>query len=145
MKSAHTEKRSDKKTRVVLDCNILIAACIKDGACRKALFHAYDNFEVIITPQIMDEFDDVICRPKFAAYAASSQQIMVFVSMNSTTYPDIPMEDCELPDPDDEIYLHAALNSGAKYIVTGNGADFPTLSCDPVVILKASQFLEVYT
>ena len=41
-----------------------------------------------------------------------------------------------LPDPDDEVFLAAALATADRVLVTGNGVHFPARICRPVRVLS---------
>jgi predicted nucleic acid-binding protein len=46
-----------------------------------------------------------------------------------------------LPDPDDEAFLEIAISGAADYLVTGNGAHFPSQLCQGVKVVSPSAFL----
>jgi predicted nucleic acid-binding protein len=54
--------------RVVIDCNIIIAAARIDGSCRRALLAAIRDHEIVLSEPIVDEYRDVGARLKHRAY-----------------------------------------------------------------------------
>lgn len=53
-----------------------------------------------------------------------------------------PVSAAALPDPDDEVFLTAAMATSDKILVTGNGAHFPAKVCAPVQILAPAEALQ---
>ncbi|OIR06519.1 hypothetical protein GALL_114370 [mine drainage metagenome] len=47
-----------------------------------------------------------------------------------------------LPDPEDEVFLAAALTTADKILVTGNRAHFHKASCLPVRVLSPSEAVQ---
>lgn len=126
--------------KVVIDCNVLISAGLKAGTCRAVLQTALAECQIVLSPDILAEYQDVISRPKFArvhdnleAFMLDMARVAEFVYPEPATY--------LLPDPKDVPYLLAALASGAKYLVTGNGDDFPADVCAGVEVVTPAAFL----
>lgn len=128
--------------KVVIDCNILISAGLTAGTCRAVTQTALAHCQIVMSPDILAEYQDVISRPKFArvrdkleGFMLDMARVAEFVYPEPATYP--------LPDPKDVPYLLAALASGAKYLVTGNGGDFPADVCVGVDIVTPAAFLRL--
>lgn len=51
--------------KIVLDCNVLVAAGIKDGTCAACLREIIRHHQLIVTSEIVEEYREVIARPKF--------------------------------------------------------------------------------
>ena len=52
--------------RVVIDCNILISAGLTAGTCRSVIQSALAHCQIVMSPDILAEYMDVVSRPKFA-------------------------------------------------------------------------------
>ena len=56
--------------RLVIDCNVVVAAARTDGTCRRALVAAMRKHDIIVCEAILAEYRQVAARPKQAAAAA---------------------------------------------------------------------------
>lgn len=128
--------------RVVVDCNVVIAAGLTDGLCRGVIREIVAHHYLLLSEPILQEYQEVVSRPKFASKYATLQRLVdvltvtaSFVAQTTSPYP--------LPDPDDEIYLAAALTGEAEALVTGNLADFPEKQYGTVHVYSPRQFLDL--
>lgn len=126
--------------RVVIDCNIVVAAARIDGACRRTLIIAIRDHEIIISEPIIDEYRDVGARQKHRGYRALMLTLIDLLEVVS-----IPVEpaaiDFERQDPDDNVYLATALAGEAAALITGKLKHFPERSYRKIAILTPSEFL----
>ncbi len=107
--------------RIVIDTNALISSIISNGKPRQLLrLAAQKRFLLIKSEATMEEFARVLRRPKFkmtTREARKAEQAVVklgrTVKVRSTRR---VIED----DPDDDIFINAALDGRADYIVTGD-------------------------
>lgn len=103
---------------------------------------ALAHCEIVMSPDILAEYQDVVSRPKFTRVCDKLEGFMLdmarvaeFVYPEPIAYP--------LPDPKDVPYLLAALESSAKYLVTDNGNDFPADVCAGVEVAIPVAFLQL--
>ena len=54
--------------KIIIDCNVLIAAGLKDGVCRACLKYSVENGTIYLTENILLEYLRVIRRDKFKKY-----------------------------------------------------------------------------
>lgn len=128
--------------RVVIDYNVLISAGLTAGTCRAVIQTALAYCQIVMSPDILAEYQDVVSHPKFVrvhdkleGFMLDMARVAEFVYPEPMVYP--------LPDPKDVPYLLAALASGAKYLVTGNGNDFPAEICVGVDVVTPAAFLQL--
>ncbi len=126
---------------IVIDCNILISAGLTNGVCRQAIFKAIEDCKIIISTPILDEYIRVANRPKFEKSTENIFSIIRMIENKSEYIRNIIVPGINIPDPNDLIYLYAAINANAKYIVTGNIKDFPQLKYHGVEIVTPTIFL----
>lgn len=128
--------------RLVLDCNVIISAGLTDGISRRALSLASFSHDILVSDEMERELRNVITRPMFADHAQSLRQLTenilkLSIRVKGAAYP------YGLPDPDDEIYLSAALAARADFIITGNKRHFPKNVCESVRVVTPREFLEI--
>lgn len=126
--------------KIVVDCNIVISAGYKEGVCRNVLLDILKNHTPIFSQAILEEFTNVANRKKHAKYKSA---IIAFVDAIITvgTQVEPAISSSILPDPKDQVYLDTAFTANAEVIITGNTKDFPVDTCQPVKILKPSEFM----
>jgi putative PIN family toxin of toxin-antitoxin system len=127
--------------RVVLDCNVVIAAGMTEGACRKVVSEAVRHHAVLLSDEILGEYRSVAARVKFEhrrevldAIIATIAEVATQVDPSNTPF--------RLADPDDEVYLGTAVAGGAEALVTGNTRHFPEKVYGTIAVLSPREFLE---
>jgi uncharacterized protein len=127
--------------RLVLDCNVLIAAARTEGTCRRAVTRAVADHIVVVSRTVLEEYAEVGARPKHRPYRLAMRAILdELVGAAMLVAPAAVF--FGLPDPDDEIYLATALAGEADALVTGNLRHFPQEACGGVEILSPRMFLD---
>ena len=85
------------------------------------------------------EYRAVLLRPKFGlSKTAVSALLAAFGPAGQVSLREVP----PLPDPDDEVFLAAALATADKILVTGNRAHFPQDRCAPVRVLSPAEAVQ---
>ncbi len=129
--------------RAVIDTNIIVSAYLGGGL--EAVLKAFiqEKFVLIVSKPIVDEYFDVLVRPKFKIkrnefddFAALLMSKAEFVT---------PTETITLiqADPADNKFLEAALEGRAEYIVSGDSHLLELGSFRGVQILSARNFIEL--
>ncbi len=132
--------------RVVLDTNVLISGVLFGGKPRRIIESVVKGkINAYLSPVILDEFKDVIARPKFGLGDETSfeitreiEDIFLFV------FPKIVIERIK-DDPDDNAILECALAADAEYIVTGDPHLLSLDSFKGMQILTPATFLTELT
>lgn len=128
--------------RVVLDTNILISACWKADGLEDCVVKLglEGRFEIVTSPDLWDEYRDVLNRAKFARQRERIDTLLAALEAKALRF--TPQERLNLAsDEDDNRILECALAANASYIVTGNLRDFPA-QWAPSRIVNARQFLD---
>jgi putative PIN family toxin of toxin-antitoxin system len=110
--------------KAVFDTNVLISALIKEGIPNQILLYAGEKYQLCICQEIIDEFREVIKRPKIQKLAyLTMDKITNFLSdIQNIAHivNDIPSIDIIKADPDDNTILACALKAQADYIISGD-------------------------
>lgn len=124
----------------VIDTNVLVSAVLTPGGtCDQVLRAAADGrVRLAWSASMLAEYRGVLVRPKFKLSPAVVASILASFGPVDQVSPGIVNR---LPDPDDDVFLAAALATPDKVIVTGNTAHFPPDACAPVLILTPAQAL----
>jgi putative PIN family toxin of toxin-antitoxin system len=127
--------------RIVLDCNVIVAAARTPGVCRMVLLKALRDHEVILSTPIIREYRSVGVRPKHKPYHRTMLAITNLLEGVALLVEPSPEASFGLSDLDDEVYLATALAGQADILITGNIRHFPDSRYGPVVILRPADFL----
>ena len=121
----------------VIDTNVIVSALLsrkRDAATVKVL-RAVQNGLILplVHQQIIDEYKDVLCRPKFRlpnqlVYAITEQMKSTGLFLDRTQSNEI------FPDPKDVVFYEVALSKKDSFLVTGNIKHFPK---NPIVVSPA--------
>ncbi len=127
--------------RLVLDCNVIIAAGLIAGTTRRVVETAVRDHTVIVCDEIIAEYRAVAMRPKFRkAWGVLDELISIVEAVGLSVEPS-PLR-VSLPDPADEVYLAAAIAGGAEALITGNTRHFAGRCGDDLLLLTPRQFLD---
>ena len=127
--------------RLVIDCNVLVAAARGSDTCRTYGALAIAAHEPVVSAPILAEYREVGTRPKHLAYCAAFdamigrwKRVVIEVKLAQGSF--------GLPDSDDEVYLAMALAGQVEALVTGNHRHFPQDSSGGVAILSPRAFVD---
>ena len=121
----------------VIDTNVIVSALLsrKRDAATVRVLKAVQNGLILplVHQQIIDEYKDVLCRPKFRlpnqlVYAITEQIKSTGLFLDRTQSNEI------FPDPKDVVFYEVALSKKDSFLVTGNIKHFPK---NPIVVSPA--------
>lgn len=121
----------------VIDTNVIVSALLsrKRDAATVRVLRAVQNGLILplVHQQIIDEYKDVLCRPKFRlpiqlVHAITEQMKSIGLFLDRTQSNEI------FPDPKDEVFYEVALSKKDSFLVTGNIKHFPK---NPIVVSPA--------
>lgn len=105
----------------VYDTNVLISAFIGRGTPFESLNAVYDGkVKLVISMDMLIEFEDVISRPKFRYTDKHIRRIMSIIFKVATVVNPVVNVDIVEEDPSDNKVIEAAITGKVKYIVTGD-------------------------
>lgn len=122
------KRRPSRTIRVVIDANVYASALMNPSSTpAKAVNRVIseEKFQLVISDMILDELKRILHYPKIRVrIKGSNDQLDFWIETLSTiayvieprySYPVIVEE-----DPDDDIYVIAAIESRARYLVSGD-------------------------
>lgn len=128
--------------KVVLDGNVLISAGLNPGTCREVITAVVPAHQLILSKAILREYITVARRRRFADAEATLIDLIKAVSRNAVLVTPDPAP-VRLPDPQDQIYLDAAIAAQADVLITGNKKHFPAAVYQGVRVVSPREFLKL--
>lgn len=130
--------------RVVLDTNVIVSAFLKTQSkpARILRLLLQGEITIIVNETILSEYHEVLSRPKFGLDDQDIRFFLDFFRKKGIVAPTVS-ELFNLPDPDDEIFLEAALGAKADALITGNKKHFPKKLTKGQRIFNPDEFLIV--
>ena len=127
--------------KIVIDTNVFISAVFFGGLPLKVLHSIISKRnDAYISPQIWDEYNDVIERltkkyPSRLKHQLIDEVFKVFKVISPSTVISI----CR--DPDDDKFLSCAIDAGCQYLVSGDDDLLSLGKVEDVTICTPSEFL----
>ncbi|WP_192579129.1 putative toxin-antitoxin system toxin component, PIN family [Dyadobacter aurulentus] len=140
--------KKSKKLSIVLDANWYVSACISRNSRRTLYYNILKNtdLQVFYSSDLIDEFSDVIERPKFSKYISRKQinrfKIIALKFLKKTSdgiAPEIAR------DVDDNYLLGVCESSKADYLVTGDQDLLVLSQYQQTKIVTMGQFIKILT
>ncbi len=130
--------------RVVLDTNVVVSALLTGGGTADMAVQLILQGEatLLADSRILAEYDDVTARPRFGFAEAERRIFMDLLAGLAEPVVARPLR-LALPDPDDRMFVEAAIAGAADAIVTGNRKHFvPRRGKLPVRVLTPREFVD---
>lgn len=110
-----------QKNRFIVDTNLWISFLINGNFEKIEEFLFRDGFELIYSRELLDEFLDVIRRPKLRKYFSKSKiEIALEIIIDFAVFIEVTSQVNICRDPKDNFLLSLAIDSEAKFLVTGD-------------------------
>jgi putative PIN family toxin of toxin-antitoxin system len=132
--------------RVVIDTNVVISGIFWKGNPNKILSAWFkDKFVVLISPEIVIEYEKVIKRMDSGLTPGEIQMWIEIIISHSTTIEAPLMLKVVDADPDDNKFIECALFGHAGYIISGDKHLLDLKEYERIKILSPSQFCTEYS
>jgi putative PIN family toxin of toxin-antitoxin system len=130
--------------KIVLDTNVLISGFLSPGGHpAKILALIIDGeIEVCLDTRIAEEYMEVLSRPEWPFSRKEALDVLGFILENSLLVHAEPLS-INIPDPDDLMFIEAAVSAKADAIVAGNKRHFPKGATGKITILSPAEFLKL--
>lgn len=139
-----SEKEKINKKRVVVDTSILISAVIVDGAYRKLLRKLLAaDFELCISQEVIDEFQEIIKENKFRKYEPIFVEIFDELRKSSILlpYPSIHKFSLE-KNKEDEGIINCCAENNIDYLITSDKDT--TGKYNGLIVIFAQEFYSLF-
>jgi putative PIN family toxin of toxin-antitoxin system len=132
--------------KILLDTNVLLSAAWRDRLPEKVILHVATDREChwIVTAPILQEYLEVLKRPKFALPPEHVQQWADLIEMRTLLMPTPSVDVRQLRDPKDAIFLAAAVATTADFLVTGDRDLLQAQFAGPTRILTVADFATAF-
>ena len=136
--------------RAVLDANVLVSALIRpQGPPGRIVLRLLKDraFELVVSPSTLDELSRSLGYPRVRRYLRSTQQeidtwieslAIVADVVEGGLRPHVVTE-----DPDDDIYIGAAIEGMAHYIVSGDRHLLDVAEIEGIQIVTPREFIRI--
>jgi uncharacterized protein len=136
--------------RIVLDTNVLVSALISSKQSYPAQILQDIKkglLSLLVTPNILDEYFDVLNRPYFETRIASAGYI-IGAYLSSLVEKSILVKDATIEsplsrDPKDDVFLMCAVSGEADYIVSGDDDLLSLEVFQGIKIVSAKMLVEI--
>lgn len=130
--------------KIVLDTNVLVSGLLRayGPSGQIVRWAASGQLTLCCDARILAEYREVLLRERFGFDPERVETLLeqiradgIYVSANPLVM--------RLPDPDDEPFLEVALESGARYLVTGNLKHYPSEVHQGIEIVPPAMFVDL--
>lgn len=135
--------------RAVLDTNVFVSgSTISAGAPSQVTNHwRNQDFVMVVSPQLLAEYEEVLSRPKVMKYTGLSSQetfqLIQEVKKRAYLTSGILTLNILTIDPDDNMVLACAVEGIASHLITSNKKHFPFTDYKGIRIVSPREFLSV--
>jgi len=131
--------------KVLLDTNVLISGLLSPrGLCADILRLMINcKINLLVDARILDEYKEVMLRPKFAFSFYQVEAILNFIEANAEWVLPVPLG-LALPDADDAPFVEVAIAGKANAIVTGNLKHYPETLLKKINIVSPAEFMKFF-
>lgn len=138
-----------KIERVAADTNVLISAALSPlSPPALVVYHVLEHWQLVFSTETFAELETRIWRPKFDKYVSIERRRQLLhdfsASAHWTPLP-LPPRQAYSRDPDDDVFIHTALQGNAQWLVSGD-RDLLELSAVPgLTIISPTNALALLT
>lgn len=134
--------------KLIIDTNVLVSALIQRSypflIVRECVFN--DKAEVCVSEAILEEYIEVLQRPKFLKYpdfVLQAEKLIADIKNRAKMY--APLIDLKLiKDAKDNRFMELAHVSNADYLITGNTNDFTLKKYFDTQIVSPKDYWEFF-
>jgi putative PIN family toxin of toxin-antitoxin system len=133
---------------IVLDTNVLVSGLLKANSKPAKVLDLViaGKIQVAVDQRILNEYRQVLARPKLKIAATNAQAVLVYISIVglSVIAPPLNLRDVIIQDLMDLPFAEVAVVAKAQAVVTGNVKHFLFLRGLDIEVLTPHEFLVKY-
>ena len=130
--------------RAVIDTNVIVSGFITPGGPPAQIVNSWitGDFISILSPEMFEELQDVLRRPKIAAIIFDPENLRLPYMRSSAdiVFPSQTLNVC--CDPHDNMFFEAAVAGRADFIVSGDKAVL-AVKMEHIRVIKPAQFMQL--
>ena len=135
-----------KKTRIILDTNVLYAGLYSSKGASFRVLQAIkkDRLKLVMSTTLLFEYEDILKRNQIVLGLSDEEieKILDYICLQSEHQKIYFLWRPRLPDPKDDHLLELAVASGTKLIVTHNTKDFKGIEKFGIRSLTPKELME---
>ena len=108
------------KHRVVLDTNVLVSGLLGGTATDVIRRWRAGDLQMVLSPEIMAEYESVLNRPKFRLPKWVVQDMLAYVCASAEWVTPVAEESGIARDPSDDKFLFAATSGSVNWLVSAD-------------------------
>ena len=134
--------------KIVIDTNVIVSSLIQKNYPYFIVYELFleNKFELCISEKLIDEYYDVLTRPKFKKFPDffnCAEKILTNIELKAKKFsPTITLE--LISDNSDNMILELAEECSADFIITGNITDFTFPTYKQTKILTPKEYWDKY-
>ena len=130
--------------KIIIDTNILISAALKGGKAKIIIAYIISSTEYqwFVSSEIMDEYKNVLNRPKFRLSETQRQEWFEIIDLATTLF-EVNVKVNFSRDQKDAKFLVLCISSQANYFIAEDKDFEEIIDLGLTQIISASQFLEL--
>jgi hypothetical protein len=132
-----------KKDRVVIDTNLWISFLLSGNYAKLDKLIYTNSVVLLFSDELLEEFIDVACRPKFRKYFTTEDLIkLLFIIEQNAEFIQVESELTICRDPKDNFLLALALEGKATHLLTGDKDLTELEKIGGTVIIPLTEYLK---
>lgn len=132
--------------KIIIDTNVIVSALIQKNYPFLIIDELFfeNKFELCISEELIEEYFDVLGRPKFAKFPDfinKAETVLTEIGIKGKNYyPKIKLD--IISDKDDNMLLELADECNADFLITGNTTDFTISEYKKTKIVTPKEYWE---
>ncbi|HOY49230.1 MAG TPA: putative toxin-antitoxin system toxin component, PIN family [Flavobacteriales bacterium] len=132
-----------KKDRIVIDTNLWISFLLSGNYAKLDKLIYTNSVVLLFSDELLEEFIDVACRPKFRKYFTTEDLIkLLFIIEQNAEFIQVESELAICRDPKDNFLLALALEGKATHLLTGDKDLTELEKIGGTVIIPLTEYLK---
>ena len=129
------------KPRVVLDTNVLVSGLLGGTATDVIRRWRAGDFQLILSPAIMTEYEAVLNRPKFDLPRCVVQELLAYIRDQADWVTPEAQDQMIVRDPADNKFLAAAARGRADWLVSADADLLDLKEFEGIPVVSPWEFL----